>query len=201
MRKLLLLFAGWCLTSTNAVAQVNIPARQWTALKLPKLAAPDGRTGRASLFSLTVNTPAGPRRIGSAMATVVVETEALRATRTLSRGDELAEADMVTSRGEVAGVAFKRLPVAIETVGARMTRPVEEGGVLSNEVVSAQWPVRSGQQVRVRAVVDGIEAQGLGIATEHGRVGAVIRVVNPDSKKTLMGRVVGLGEIEVIHGS
>jgi flagella basal body P-ring formation protein FlgA len=55
--------------------------------------------------------------------------------------------------------------------------------------------------VKVRAVVDGIVAHGLAIATENGRLGAVVRVVNPDSKRTLVGRVVGRGEVEVIHGS
>ena len=163
--------------------------------------APDARTGRPSLYSLTVTTSAGPRRIGSAMATVIVETDLLRATRALVRGDELSEADVVATRGEAAGVGIKRLPITSETVGARMSKAVEEGAVLSNEVLAVQWLVRSGQQVRLRAVVDGIEAHGLGIATEHGRAGAIVRVVNPESKKTLVGRVVGLREIEVIHGS
>jgi flagella basal body P-ring formation protein FlgA len=163
--------------------------------------APDARTGRPSLYSLTVTTPSGPRRIGSAMATAVVEADLLRATRALTRGDEVSEADVVATRGEAAGVSLKRLPIASETVGARMTRAVEEGAVLSNDVLSVQWLVRSGQQVRLRALVEGIEAHGLGIATEHGRAGAIVRVVNPESKRTLLGRVVGLGEIEVIHGS
>lgn len=163
--------------------------------------APDARTGRASMFSLTVDTPSGPRRVGSAMATVHVETDVLRATRRLERGEELTEADVVAVRGMAAGVALKPLPVGVEAVGARLTRAVDEGGLLSTDVLSVQWAVRSGQQVRLRAVVDGIEAQGLGVATENGRVGAVIRVVNPDSGRTLVGRVVGIKEVEVQHGS
>ena len=135
------------------------------------------------------------------MATVHVETDLLRATRALARGDELTEADVVAVRGHAQGVVLKRLPVAVETLGARMTRAVVEGAVLSADVLSVQWSVRSGRQVRVCARVDGIEARGIGVATENGRIGAIVRVVNPDSKKTLVGRVVGPGEVEVIHGS
>ena len=163
--------------------------------------APDARTGRSSLYSLTINLPAGPRRIGSAMATVLVETDLLLATRALARGDELTEADVVAVRGGAEGVVLRRLPVAVETLGARMTRSVVEGAVLSADVLSVQWSVRSGREVRVCARVDGIEARGIGVAIENGRIGAIVRVVNPDSKKTLVGRVVGPGEVEVIHGS
>ena len=185
---------------TVRVEQIGVTATPATE-PIEVTPAPDARTGRPSLFSLTITTPAGPRRIGSAMATVLVEADLLRASRALARGDEISEGDAVATRGEVLGVALKRLPVAVEAVGARMSRAVDQGAVLSHDVLSAQWLVRSGQQVRVRAVVDGIEAHGLAVATEHGRIGAVIRVVNPDSKKTLTGRVVGVGQIEVIHGT
>lgn len=163
--------------------------------------APDARTGRASLYSLTVTTPAGPRRIGSAMATVHVEADVLRATRALSRGEELSEGDVVAGRGPAVGVALKRLPVASEALGARVVRAVDDGAVLSVDVLAVPYSVRSGQQVRLRALVDGILAQGMGVATENGRIGAVIRVVNPESKKALTGRVIGPGQVEVIHGS
>ena len=186
--------------ATVRVEQIGVTATP-AAEPIEVTPAPDARTGRPSLFSLTVSTPAGMRRIGSALATVLVETDLLRASRALARGDELSEGDVVAARGAVVGVALKRLPVAMEAVGARMSRTVDQDAVLSHDVLSAQWLVRSGQQVRVRAVVDGIEAHGLGIATEHGRAGAIVRVVNPESKKTLVGRVVGLREIEVIHGS
>ena len=162
--------------------------------------APDARTGRPSSYSLTMTTPAGPRRLGSAMATVRVEADLLRATRDLARGDALIEGDVVAGRGDADGVVLKRLPIAAEAIGARVTRAIDLGALLSTDVLSVPWSVRSGQQVRLRAVVDGIEAHGMAVATENGRIGTVIRVVNPDSRRTLVGRVVGLGQVEVMHG-
>ena len=163
--------------------------------------APDARTGRPSMYSLTVYTPAGPRRIGSAMATAHVEAALVRAARAVTRGDELTEADVVAARGTADGVTLKRLPVIVEVVGARVTRPTAAGAVLSTDVLAVQYSVRSGQQVRLRVVAAGIEASGIGVAAESGRIGTVIRVVNPDSKRTLMGRIVGQGVVEVLHGS
>jgi len=162
--------------------------------------APDARTGRPSSYSLTATTSAGPRRLGSAMATVRVKTDLLHAARTLVRGEVLIEGDVVAGRGDADGVVLKRLPIAAEALGARVTRGVDEGALLSTDVLSVPWSVRSGQPVRLRAVVDGIEAHGMAVATENGRIGTVIRVVNPDSRRTLVGRVVGLGEVEVMHG-
>lgn len=163
--------------------------------------APDARTDRPSLFSLTVTTPQGPRRVGSAMATVNVIAQVVRARAPLARGAELTGADVEAWHGPIGRAALKRLPQPREIEGAKTARAIDAGGVLTSDVLTVPPSVRSGQQVKVRAVVDGIVAHGLAIATENGRLGAVVRVVNPDSKRTLVGRVVGPGEVEVIHGS
>ncbi len=62
--------------------------------------------------------------------------------------------------------------------------------------------VKSGQQVSVRARVGTIEARTHRRRdAERTRSGDLVRVVTPDSKKTLIGRVVASGEVEVLHGS
>ena len=163
--------------------------------------APDARTGRPSLFSLTVETARGARRVGSAVATVAVVADAVRARVPLGRGDSVTAADVELVRGPIGVAPLRRLPQAAEIDGAVAARPVAAGTVLTADLLKVVPSVRSGQQVRVRAVVGGIEAHGLGIASENGRLGAVIRVVNPDSRRTILSRVVGRGEVEVIHGS
>jgi flagella basal body P-ring formation protein FlgA len=163
--------------------------------------APDARIERPSLFSLTVATPQGPRRVGSAMATVSVIAEVVRARTTLARGAVVTPADVETWLGPIGRASLKRLPQPAEVEGAQAARAIEPGTVLTSDVLTVPPSVRSGQQVRLRAVVDGIVAHGVAIATENGRLGAVVRVVNPDSKRTIVGRVVGRGEVEVIHGS
>jgi flagella basal body P-ring formation protein FlgA len=163
--------------------------------------APDARSGKPSLFSLTVATPAGPRRVGSAMATVRVTADLLHAAAPLMRGAIIAEGDVASTRTRVELVAFRPLPVVSEVLGARVTRTLDAGAVLTGDVLAVLPAVKSGQQVRVRASVDGIVAYGVAVASEHGRVGEVIKLVNPDSKRTLSGRVTAPGQVEVLHGS
>jgi flagellar basal body P-ring formation protein FlgA len=163
--------------------------------------APDARSGRPSLFSLTVTTAAGPRRVGSAMATVRVEADQVHATVPLMRGAVVATSEVTAVRATADLVSFRPLPVESEIVGARVTRALEAGAVFTGEVLAVLPAVKAGQQVRVRAAVDGIVAYGVAVAAEQGRVGEVIKVVNPDSKRTLSGRVTAPGEVEVLHGS
>ena len=96
---------------------------------------------------------------------------------------------------------FRPLPVQSEVVGARVTRALDAGTVVTSDVLAVLPAVKSGQQVRIRASVDGIVAYGVAVAAEQGRIGEVIKVVNPDSKRTLSGRVTAPGEVEVLHGS
>lgn len=163
--------------------------------------APDARTARPSLFSLTVETPQGPRRVGSAVATATLIGDAVRSRTALARGARVTAADVEVVHGAIGSSPLKRLPQLAEIEGALAVRPIEPGTTLTADLLTVPPSVRSGQQVRVRAVVGGIEAHGLAIASENGRLGAVIRVVNPDSKRTIRSRVVGHGEVEVIHGT
>lgn len=163
--------------------------------------APGVRTGQPGTFALTVHTASGPRRIGSAQATVTIEAAALRAVRDLARGAIIELDDVTLRHGAVDGVLLTALPQLTEAQGARVRRSLPAGAVLTADAIVLMPLVRSGQAVVLRALVGHIEARGTGIATQNGRMGAVIRVVNPRSRRTLVGRVTGPGEVEVIHGS
>lgn len=58
--------------------------------------------------------------------------------------------------------------------------------------------IRAGDRVRVIARIGGLEAVLVGIAEQSGRPQQIIRVVNPDSRRAIKGRVVRAGEVEVI---
>ena len=189
----------------RGVLAVEVESIEVTATPMPgdlvATPAPDARSGRKSLFSLTVETPAGPRRVGSAMATVRVEANLLLAAAPLARGTTLGAGDVVAARDIAHGVAFRPLPVLSEVAGARLTRTLDAGAPVTDDVLTVLPAVRSGQPVTVRAVVGGIVAEGTAVAAEHGRIGEVVTVVNPDSRRRLQGRVVAPGEVEVMHGS
>jgi flagella basal body P-ring formation protein FlgA len=76
---------------------------------------------------------------------------------------------------------------------------VAAGDVLTDTMVRARPLVQSGDEVTVRARVGGVEAQGRAIAAQAGGHGAVIQVVNPETRRMLKGRIVARGEVEVMH--
>jgi flagella basal body P-ring formation protein FlgA len=43
-----------------------------------------------------------------------------------------------------------------------------------------------------------VQAEGRAIASQSGGPGDLIRLVNPESRRTLQGRIVARGEVEVL---
>ena len=158
------------------------------------------RSGRPSLFTLTAATPRGPRRVGSAVVVLDVLADHWRATRAIARGDLVSGMDVEPVHG-IVSAPLRTMPLRDEIVAARALRDVRAGEALTVDVIAAVPLVRSGQTVRVRAHVGTITAEGVAIASQNGGAGAVIRVVNPASRRMLSARVVGPGEVEVVHGS
>lgn len=170
----------------------------------PFLAVPEpsARAGRPAVFALAMADPASPggqRRVGSAVAVVSLEGPHVRTARSLTRGAVLEAGDLQVVHGVVEGLALEA-PSGIDAlVGTRATRDLRAGEIVTASLVQAEPHVRSGEEVRVRVVVDGLEAQGRGIASQSGSIGSVVRIVNPDSRRAFKARVTGRGEVEVVH--
>jgi len=164
---------------------------------------PGARLGRSIRFSLRSRSATDSRRIGSTVgyATAVIFVAALhvRSARALDRGTVLEAADLVESRGEVGAVRMVRLPVAADMVGAVAMRPLAADEVLVGGIVSEPPMVRAGDLVLVRAVSGAVVATGEAIASQSGKRGDTIRVVNPASRRAFRARVTGPRETEVIR--
>jgi flagellar basal body P-ring formation protein FlgA len=178
--------------------QVNATPAAGPITAVPEPAA---RVGRPSVFSLTAQTASGPRRIGSAVAVIEASAPHVRARRAIRRGEALTAADVEETNGQIGDVPFKLLPSLGAVTGARATRDLEAGTILTSPIVAAAPLVKSGQQVSVRARIGNIEARTIAIAQQNGQAGDLVRLVTPDSKRTLVGRVLASGEVEVVHGS
>lgn len=165
------------------------------------VAAPEtsARSGRSAVFALSAAGQGGRRRIGSAVATVLVEGPCVRAARALARGEVIGADDVLERTGPLDDVPLRALPERASLLGAKLARDVAAGDVLTDIVVRPVPLVQSGDEVTIRARVDGVEAQGRAIAAQSGGAGALIQVVNPETRRMLKGRVVGRSEVEVIH--
>jgi len=166
---------------------------------VPDPAAKLGGTIRFALV-VTVGGPEMPRavRAGTAEARVRAIAPFASATRLIARGEDLTGALLTTTRGEVAGAPLRRLPSADEIVGGRALRDIAQGERISAAMIAAEPVVRSGQEVTAVSRVGGIEVSATLVAAESGAPGAIIRVVNRGSRRTLKARVLSPSHVEII---
>ncbi len=176
-----------------------LPAREGEGTLLAK-AEPGARLARTVRFSLFRRDAAGARRAaGYALAHVRVLAPHARAARAIARGETLAPGDIVMLNTDLGPVPLRRLPDARELVGTRALRDVAIDEVLTRALVAVRPAVQSGDVVSMRAVAEGLTVQAQGVAAQSGEVGAVIRVVNPSSRRGLRARVLEPGKVEVLQ--
>jgi flagella basal body P-ring formation protein FlgA len=160
---------------------------------------PGARLGRPVRFSLSYASSPRPVPAGYAVATIYVEAEHARAARGLSRGETLAAEDVIQSRTEVGAVLLQRLPKAGALAGSRVLRDMLRDEVLTRSTVAQRPMVQSGDAVTLRAFTDGVLVQTRGVAAQSGEAGDTVRVVNPESRRSVKGRVVAPGTVEVLQ--
>ena len=179
--------------------------RQEATPGLVAVPEPGSRVGREMRFALiaddTRNRRGGTRRVGQATAAVYVAVEHVRAAVAISRGITVTEADLVVGHDEVGVTPLAPLPLAKDVVGSRAIRDLRPGDVLTSSLVKAQPLVRSGDTVSVRVHLGSVEATGKAVAQQSGFRHDRIKLINPDSRRTMVGRVVGPGEVEVLYES
>jgi flagella basal body P-ring formation protein FlgA len=166
---------------------------------------PGSRIGCEMRFALltddTRSRRGGTRRIGQARAAVYVAIEHVRAAGAIGRGATVTDADLVVSDDEVGISPLVPLPLAKDIAGGRAIRDLRTGDVLTSSLVKAQPLVRSGDTVNVRFHLGPVEATGKAVAQQSGYRHDRIKLINPDSRRTMVGRVVGAGEVEVLYES
>ncbi|MGE0039789.1 MAG: flagellar basal body P-ring formation chaperone FlgA [Vicinamibacterales bacterium] len=142
---------------------------------------------------------AADTRVGDAVATVRVSGPMVRAGRRLPRGVVLEASDLAVSESDAGDAPLGPLPAAADLVGAKTVRPIAEGELLTASLVRVPPLVSSGQLVTTIARLGRVRVEGKAVAAQQGALGQVIRLVNPDSRKTLHGTVVGPGRVEVLR--
>lgn len=157
---------------------------------------PASRLGSRVRFSL--RQPDG-RAAGHATALVQASATHLRAARDLARGHVVTAGDVEAVTGDLGRAPLRALPH--DVMGARVLLPLAAGTLLTPQAIAVPPLVRSGDAVVARVRVPGLEVRGRAVAAQDGELGAIIRAINPESRRPLKVRVIGRGEVEVVHGS
>jgi flagellar basal body P-ring formation protein FlgA len=185
-----------------SIDRLWLPNLRATASSLTAIAEPGARLGRAITFRLMAPADAataGPAvRLGSAVASLTVRVRHARLVTALRPGVVVGAAETAENDDVVSGVRLHRLPLPAEVAGARVRQTLAVGTVIEEWMLEREPLVRSGEVVGVRTVVDGVEARTMVKAVERGAIGDVIRLVNVQSGRSLKGRVIAKGEVEVV---
>ena len=168
---------------------------------LPPLVAvptPGARLGTRIRFLLRAS---GVRsaRVGEAEATVFASAPHLRADRALHRGVAIEDNGVVDVVGEVGDVLLDPLPTRETIAGAIAARDIASGEILTAAVLIQAPLVKPGDKILVRLSESGLAVQASLVAAQTGRLGDVIRCVNPDTRRAIAARIVGRGIAEVVH--
>lgn len=120
-----------------------------------------------------------------AMAATVTQTDQVTATRALQRGAVIREGDLTG-------------PFAMEDyLGQELTRPVRAGAVMTPRHVRTPLQVKRNETVSLIFRRGSLTMETTGRALGEGSTGDRISVMNSTSRKRVMGRIVGPGQVEV----
>lgn len=161
------------------------------------LPAPDARLG--SVIRFTLQTRDGASTVGSATARITAIVPHVHAARPLDRGTTIAEGDIAAASHVMSSGPLHVWPGLAQATGATVMRALAAGACIPRHAIQAVQAVRTGQNVTAIARIGGVEATAVMVAAGGGDAGAVIRVVNRQSRRALKARVVSAGIVEIIH--
>lgn len=156
---------------------------------------PAARLG-APLFVSFLNGPAATLRVS---ADVRIVTDYVRASHTILSGQTLTAADIMPVRDVVPAMPLRHLPTAAEVIGARTVRRLNAGDLIQAAFVATPPVVQMGEPVTAIARIGDLEVAARFVAEDNGRIGDLIRIINPDTKRTLRARIIKAGTVEVFN--
>ena len=134
---------------------------------------------------------------GEVTVEVTLLDERLVAARTLERG-EIVRPEHLERRALAPGARPRGEPVAPEAlIGRRTKRRVPRGALWQEDWVEDAPLVVRGQPVRVRYERGALRIEGSAIARDEARIGEMVRVQNPTSRRELVGRLGPDGAVHV----
>ena len=191
--------ANLSLTFDRDVQDLKLDASNTGAMQ-PVSARVDQRSGRFDV-SFEIGNDAGTpptklRFTGTAVETV----EAAVLARDVERNEVLKSSDVVTERRPKAAVGSDAA-VRDRAIGMQMRRQLRAGQALRTADLAKPDLVVRDQSVTLIYQSTGLYLTASGKALENGTEGDVVNVLNLQSKRTVVGTVVGRGQVAITIAS
>lgn len=173
----------------------------------PALLAPVDLNGQATALDVTFDPRSrrvgglislGERQASLRVSGIVVEMrEVAVLVRTLNKGEAVSAADVAVERRPREGAPPDAQANAAGAAGEVAQRTLSAGAVLRVGDTAPPDLVTRGEPVNIVYETPGVSLSMRGQASESGRLGATVSVVNIASKKSLQATVVGPGRVSV----
>jgi flagella basal body P-ring formation protein FlgA len=182
------------------VTDIDLALRAGVDGSLAVTMAPQARLGEPIEFAV-IGEGSGGRamQVGRGRAEVQVAVAHAQLSRTVAHGETLTADDLKEVIGVPKGVAVERLPTVRELIGATLRRDLVAGSVVTAQDAAAPPAVRAGETVQAIAAIGGVRVAAQVMSLDNGATGAIVRVVNKESRRELRARVVASGIVEVLH--
>jgi flagella basal body P-ring formation protein FlgA len=178
-----------------AVSVINVETTVKDEAGLTAEPEATARFAKPSRFVLSAH---GARR-GLAVAIVMARAPVPRAARAIARDEAIGLDAVRFTVGELPAIPIRPLLAEQDLVGTAARRNIVAGEPLTAALVRLAPLVRSGDEIDVTVRIGGVKVTGTGRASGSGRVGDLIRVMQPNTKQTLTGRITGPGAVEVVE--
>jgi flagella basal body P-ring formation protein FlgA len=182
------------------VTDIDLALRAGVDGSLAVTMAPQAQLGEPIEFAV-IGAGSGGRamQVGRGRAEVQVAVAHAQLSRTVAHGETLTADDLKEVIGVPKGVAVERLPTVRELIGATLRRDLAAGSVVTAQDAAAPPAVRAGETVQAIAAIAGVRVAAQVTSLDNGATGAIVRVVNKESRRELRARVVASGIVEVLH--
>lgn len=148
---------------------------------------------------LTVDLYSGQQRLRRFQVQTEWEWEASVATaaRDLPFGHTLSEGDFRWVDQKSQDVPVGLVLDAGTLAGMRLRRPLQTGNLITQDVLTAPLMVEKGDVVQLALRSSGFSIVTTGTAQQAGGSGDKIRVIQPESKRVFIGKIVGKNKVEI----
>lgn len=118
--------------------------------------------------------------------------------RKLRRLDVIEAEDIHLQTIRLRRVRSRYISDLQEVIGKRLTQSLRKGTPIRGDQLEITPLVRRGDRVTITVRSQGLQIVTLGKAKQDGHLGEMIRVMNLDSKKTVLAEVVDSGDVLIV---
>ena len=115
----------------------------------------------------------------------------------IATGERIDTSILTSKEIDTAKVYASTLTEAAQLEGMQATRPLRAGEPINRLHIKPVVDVSRNSLVSLVYRKPGMELTGNGQALEDGKIGQTIRVMNPDTRATVVGVVVAANQVEV----